>query len=265
MSTLKYLAAGAAFLGLLAAAGAGAEAATLAALTGQRTLLHIDTNFSAVTRQVTVAGSGRLVGIDVRPFDGKLYGVFANGSVVTIAPLSGTTTPKPPLAQTLPPGVRASLDFNPAADRLRMIGSDGTNLRANVDDGTVTVDTPINLVQPNPFGGVTPSVIAAAYTNSVAGTKATLLFDVDDATDALYLQIPPNAGALNAVGAQLGISPGQSFGFDIATTRGGTNIPWLINGNRLFQPGLLSGLAFRGKVVRGLNVPVRDLAVLSVN
>jgi hypothetical protein len=265
MSTLKQLAAGAAFVGLLATAGVSAEAATLAALAGQRTLLTIDTNRPAVTRQITVAGSGRLIGIDVRPFDGKLYGVFANGAVVTIDPRTGATMPKPPLAQTLPAGVRASIDFNPARDRLRMIGSDGTNLAANVDDGTVVQDMPINLVQPNPFGGVTPSVIAAAYSNSVAGAKATLLFDVDDATDALYLQIPPAAGALNPVGAQLGISPGQSFGFDIATTRGGENIPWLINGNRLFQPGLLSGLAFRGKVVQGLNVPVRDLAVLSVN
>ena len=68
----------------------------------------------------------------------------------------------------------------------------------------------------NPFGGVTPSVIALAYTNNGAGTKGTLLFDIDDATDALYIQQPPAAGTLINVGNQLGISPGQ-IGFDIRT------------------------------------------------
>lgn len=257
--------AGAALAALLAGPGQGASAATLAALSGDRTLLTIDTSRPAVIRKVNVAGSGRLVGIDVRPADGKLYGVFADGSVVTIDPRSGQIMPKSKLQQTLPAGVRASLDFNPAADRLRMIGSDGTNLRANVDDGTVTQDTALSFVQPNPFGGTTPSVIAAAYTNSLAGAKATLLFDIDDATDALYLQIPPNMGVLNPVGTQLGISPGRSFALDIGTTPGGENIPFLINGNRLFRPGLLSGLAFSGRVVQGLDAPVRDVAVLSVN
>lgn len=261
----SYLLAGAAALAVLMGGVGSAAAATLVALGGERNLLTIDTKRSAVTRKVTVAGSGRLVGIDVRPADAKLYGVFADGSVVTIDPRSGRTMTKPRLQQTLPAGVRASLDFNPAADRLRMIGSDGTNLRANVDDGTVTQDTALSLVQPNPFGGTVPSVVAAAYTNSVAGAKATLLFDIDNATDALYLQVPPNMGVLNPVGAQLGISPGRSFGFDIATDRSGENIPFLINGNRLFRPGLLSGRAFAGRVVQGLDVPIRDLAVVSLN
>lgn len=264
MSHRKHALAGAAALALLVTGFAGdAAAATLAALTGSRTLQIIDTNRSAVVRQVNVAVGGRLVGIDVRPADGKLYGVVADGSVVTIDPRTGQTQPKPRLAQTLPAGVRASVDFNPARDRLRLIGSDGTNLAANVDDGSVTVDARINFAQPNPFGGVTPSVIGAAYTNNMAGAKATLLFDVDDATDALYLQIPPAAGALNPVGAQLGISPGRSFGFDIGTTRGGENVPYLVNGNRLFRPGLLSGQAFAGRAVKGLGGQVRDLAVLN--
>ena len=35
------------------------------------------------------------------------------------------------------------MDFNPAADRLRVITADGANLRINVDDGKATVDGPL--------------------------------------------------------------------------------------------------------------------------
>jgi len=36
--------------------------------------------------------------------------------------------------------VVATVDFNPVADRLRVMGSDGTNLRVNVEDGKAIVD-----------------------------------------------------------------------------------------------------------------------------
>ena len=113
------------------------------------------------------------------------------------------------------------------------------------------------------FGLLQDGILAALQKKYGPTVQAEV--DIDDATDALYLQIPPNMGVLNPVGTQLGISPGRSFALDIGTTRGGENIPFLINGNRLFRPGLLSGLAFSGRVVQGLNVPVRDVAVLSVN
>jgi hypothetical protein len=213
--------------------------------------------------------SGRLLGIDVRPADGQLYGVVADGTVVTIdgrakATFKTTLNPPPPL----PLDPRASIDFNPSADRLRIIFSDGQNLRADVDLGTLTTDVALNYTQPNPFGvaaGTIPQVIGAAYTNSavgtIPGTKGTILFDIDDLSDAIYAQVPANGGVLNAVGNQLRISLGQ-IGFDIATDRGGRNTAWLINGNRLYRPDLLSGLAGEGKRIRGLTAEVRDLAVL---
>ena len=58
----------------------------------------------------------------------------------TIDPATGKATLKSKLDTALPEGAMATVDFNPAADRLRIIGSDGTNLRANVDDGKVTKD-----------------------------------------------------------------------------------------------------------------------------
>jgi Domain of unknown function (DUF4394) len=242
-------------------AAVDAQATTLVALSGDKTLVPINAEFRRVLNRIQVKVDGRLVGIDVRPADRQLYGVVSDGSVVIINPRDGSVTPKSMLQMRLPDGVRATIDFNPTADRLRMIGSDGTNLAANVDDGTVTRNMPINFAMPNPFGGTTPSVIGGAYSNNVAGARATLLWDIDDATDALYLQLPPANGTLTAVGNQLGIQPGQ-IGFDIQTKSDGSNIAWLINGNLLHKVGLVSGLAKQGKPIFGLKQPVRDLAVL---
>ena len=74
---------------LLTVTGAvSAEATSLVALTGHRTLLTIDYRKPAVVRQFHVTGiSGRLLGIDVRPVDGVLYGIVDNGAVVTILSL----------------------------------------------------------------------------------------------------------------------------------------------------------------------------------
>lgn len=265
MTQRSFLAA-AAIAAVLAASGAMSAAATsLVALSGNAKLLTIDYENPRVLRQVNVSGiSLPLLGIDVRPADGKLYGLVSDGSVVTINPSNGKATFRVKLTQTLPAGVRASVDFNPVADLLRVIGSDGTNFAGNVDTGAVTPGTALTFSlgpPPNPFGGVKPAVIAAAYTNSRAGVKGTFLFDIEDTTDALYLQFPPGAGTLTNVGAQLGITPGN-VAFDIATDGKGTNFPWLINGNRLYRPGLSSGLVGKGVRIKNLDVPVRDLAAL---
>jgi hypothetical protein len=247
---------------LLTTAAVEAQATTLVALTGNRTLATIDGDTATLLGRVTVTGiDSPLVGIDVRPADGQLYGLTRNGAVVTIDPATGAAAPKSTLTQTVPAGVRAAVDFNPAADRLRIVGRDRTNLRANVDTGDVTVDTDISFAQPNPFGGMTPAVVAVAYSNSVAGAPATLLWDIEDSTDALHLQLPPNDGVISAVGNKLGIVV-SIVGFDIETLPNGVNRGWLIKGNVLYQLGLVSGKVMAGRPVAQLAGPVRDLAVL---
>jgi hypothetical protein len=244
---------------------------TLVALIGDKRLVTINANTARVIKSVLAKGAGgavvgRLIGIDVRPADGNLYGVDTAGVVYVINPDNGTATIRSLFAPTFSPNVRWSVDFNPAANRLRMIGNDGTNLRGDVDCGAcmVTVDTPINYALPNPFGGVNPEVIAAAYSNNLPGPTpplATLLWDIDNTTDALHLQLPPNNGTLNAVGNVLGITPGN-VGFDIETRADGTNQAWLLNGRVLYRLGLVSGIAENPRPVSGLTGTVRDLAVL---
>ena len=54
---------------------AGSQAATIAALQDGTSIAWIDTDKKKVTKTVKLSGGAKLVGIDVRPADGKLYGV----------------------------------------------------------------------------------------------------------------------------------------------------------------------------------------------
>jgi hypothetical protein len=174
---------------------------------------------------VTISGlaPGELVlGIDVRPRDNMLYGLTSTARLITIDPTTGVATVKATLAAdstdtTLPytaiAGTAFAVDFNPVADRLRVISNSGQNLRINVDTGATTTDGVINRA------GAAPSVAAAAYTNSILNATTTQLFDVDSTSSVLALQNPPNDGTLVNVGP-LGVTIAGDGGMDIA---GGAN------------------------------------------
>ncbi|WP_422678249.1 DUF4394 domain-containing protein [Bosea beijingensis] len=124
----------------LLGSGFAAQAAMLAALTGDDTLTMVDTATMKAGKSMKVSGiAGKIAGIDVRPADGMLYALGVDGTIYTIDK-AGKATMKSKMDTVLPAGAMATVDFNPAADRLRVIGSDGTNLRVNVDDGKTTVD-----------------------------------------------------------------------------------------------------------------------------
>ena len=237
-----------------------AVAQTIAALVGDDTLVHVDATARKAVKTVKVTGiSGRLLGIDVRPADGILYGVVSDGAVVTIDPQTGAATAKSKLDAMLPAGVAATVDFNPAADRLRIIGQDGTNLRANVDDGKVTRDGSLKFAESDAMKGQTPKVVAGAYTNSVKGSKETTLFDID-ATGAVLRQAPSNDGVLNTVG-QTGMAS-DTVAFDILSDGEGGNAAWAMTGGTLYRIDLGSGKATEVGPVTDLGGPVRDIAIL---
>lgn len=230
-----------------------AQAQTIAALTGDATLVHIDAQTRRATKTVAITGADApIAGIDVRPADGQLYALTYSGAVFTIDPATGAATRKSQLRKP-PPANGAVVDFNPVANRLRIIGFDGINLRANVDDGTVTTDKPLNIA-----GGETPRVIAGAYTNSKAGATETTLFDID-ASGNFLRQAPPNDGVLNKVGA-LGAAPAV-IAFDIVTTDTG-NAGLAIAGGALHQINLETGAATSQGALRGVRGTVRDIAIL---
>jgi hypothetical protein len=218
-----------------------ASAQSIVALIGNNTLTVVDFKARKATSTVQVKGV-QLIGIDVRPADGMLYGVTATGQIGTLDPKTGVFTKKSDLSEKLKPGVAATIDFNPAADRLRVMASDGTSHRVNVDDGKVTVDGSHKYADGDAQKGKTPRVVAGAYSNSVKGTKETTLYNVDAANGNLVRQAPPNDGVLNTIGS-LGIKLNGPVAFDIVATGEGQNDAWLWNAGTLYKVDLKTGKA----------------------
>jgi hypothetical protein len=171
---------------------------------------------AATTAITGLQGGENVIGIDFRPANGKLYAATTGGRVYIVNPTTGaaaspvTLAPAMGDAFTALSGTNFGVDFNPAADRLRIVSDTGQSLRINVDTGAVTTDGKLN---PG-----TPLAVAAAYTSSYAPTPpATKLFDIDLATSSLFQQTPPNDGTLMLIGA---LDPTVVFtgtgGFDIA-------------------------------------------------
>lgn len=158
-----------------------------------------------------IDGDTALVGIDYRVQDGKLYGVGNAGGIYTVDPKTGVATFVNRLTIALS-GTSFGVDFNPAADRLRIISNDGQNLRHNVNAGGITLlDSPLNYTPGSPAAGVT----GAAYTNNdLDASTATTLYDIDSALDQVVLQSPPNGGTLAAIG-KLTVDTATNVGFDI--------------------------------------------------
>ena len=159
--------------------GQAAHAATLAALKDGTSIVWISTDEKKVTGSVALENNGRIVGFDVRPADGKLYGVTPDGAIVIIDAMSGKWEKKSQLTEKLPADAMISIDFNPVADRMRILTSTGMSLRINVDDGKAVVDGMSKYAETDANKGKAPKVMAAAYSNSFAGTKETALYDID--------------------------------------------------------------------------------------
>ena len=239
-------------------AGSAQAAGWIVGLVDGKTLVTIDPATRKVASKADIKGATNLVGIDVRPADGWVYGVTADGWVVTLDPKTGQATQKSKLTETIKNGVTATIDFNPVADRLRLMGSDGTSLRANVDDGKAVVDGSHKFKDGDPNAGKTPKVIAGAYSNSVKGTQATALYNIDATTGSLVTQAPPNDGVLNTIGA-LGIKLNGAVAFNIVA-KGEGNDAWLATGDNLYSIDLKTGKAAMAGRIEGLSGTLTDIA-----
>jgi Domain of unknown function (DUF4394) len=258
--TLARATALAAVLSALVAAG-GAQAASFVALSDDQTLQMFTSADRKVTATRPVKGlTAPLAGIDIRPADGMLYGLQRDGVIVTIDIASGQASAKSKLDQMLPANVALTVDFNPVADRLRVVGADGTNLRINVDDGKTTVDGRLKFAETDANKGAAPFVLAGAYSNKIKGTKETALYEIDANAAVLVKQAPPNDGVLSTLGP-IGSKP-KTIAFNIETDGKGGNTGWLLADGTLSRLDIANGKTSPVGMVSGLKGSVRDIAVL---
>lgn len=186
-------------------------------------LLRFNSASSGTVTTATITGvtAGEiLVGIDLRPATGQLYGLGINdinntGTLYLIDPQTGTAaivggsagqialvdaTGNP---VDLPPANTGfGFDFNPTVDRIRVVTSTGLNFRLNPITGT-TVDGNAGVTGTNPDGSInglpvgSTGISATAYTNSFngpTGTTFTTQYTLDPTSNSLFIQNPPNNG-----------------------------------------------------------------------
>jgi hypothetical protein len=181
-----------------------------------------------------LAAGTRLVGIDYRVARGVLYALSSNGQLYTMDTANGALKAVgTPSAMPLS-GNAFGFDFNPAADRIRVVSDTGLNLRLHPDTGAAVDGNPnVDGLQPDgPLAyaagdanaGRQPQIVAAGYTYNKQDEKITTNYAIDRALGVLAMQgskegatpvVSPNTGQLRTVGT-LGLGPLADASFDVA-------------------------------------------------
>ncbi|MFY3386044.1 DUF4394 domain-containing protein [Paracidovorax sp. MALMAid1276] len=177
----------------------------------------------------------RLVGIDFRVARGVLYALSFTGRLYTLDIPTGALKPVGAAPAVLPlQGSVFGFDFNPAADRIRVVSNTGQNLRLHPDTGAVVDGDPnTEGVQPDPslryaaddvHAARKPDIAGAAYTYNPQDSKLTTNYAIDRALGVLVMQgsregttpvVSPNTGQLRTVGP-LGLGALTDVAFDIS-------------------------------------------------
>jgi Domain of unknown function (DUF4394)/Calx-beta domain len=259
-------------------------------LTTSNGLFTFDTNTPSQTTQplpiTGLAANEQLEGIDIRPADGKLYGLGLVPNTTTLRLYvintqtgAATQVGNAPLlldtAKVTNPsdlGTAFGLDFNPQADKLRVVTNTGRNFRVDPATGmTVDADPVAAGVQfdtdINPAG---QAIVSLAYTNDTPGATSTTLFGYNFAGDQLVRvggqdgNPSPNTGTTTVIGSSgifADFAGVANQGFDIQGTDSAfANV--LVNGvENLYSVNLTNGMHTKvGAIGDGSNT-TRDIAL----
>lgn len=220
------------------------------------------------TTAVTGLVAGEVLrGVDFRPADGKLYGLTNAGRLYTLEPATGAATrvavlmPDPEDGSDPFTGIHGaitSVDFDPRADRLRAVTSQGMSLRIAVETRTVdgvTVTAGQTITDGNVNrAGAAASVVASAHAHGDVGP--TVLYHLEQDADQLTRQSPDH-GALADIGP-LGVDITGSAAFDIAAGADGPALAALRAGAAgpfsLYEIALATGQAtlYKGRAARSV-------------
>lgn len=198
-------------LAVAAVCGATAQTVNAEAIIGLRSdnaLVSFDSATpGTISGVVAVSGlqpGEDLIGIDLRPATGQVFGVGSSNRVYAINTLTGVATSVGSFTPGLD-GAEYGIDFNPTVDRIRVVNSLGGNRRLNPTNGaSAGVDTQLSYA-----GGGIPRAVAVAYTNSIAAAPLGSIRE---------LGIDSNLGALIEIGTQAGGN--ASFNGGVSTVIG---------------------------------------------
>ncbi len=238
---------------------------------------------SFILRDVPVTGikvGQTLAAMDMRPQDNKLYALGFVADTSTLYTINDTTGVATIFADSLRMQFGGSphigFDFNPAANRLRIVSAATRNnyrLNLTVAPVTITQDTALTYKSTDVNASRTPFVGSVAYTNSFAGATATAMYDIDEKAGLFVRQNTPNGGFLNTIGS-LGVAfDTLDYSVDIDVATSGTNTSpvnkFYLCANRqgsnnfdnIYQIDLATGAANSNLGSIGGGIGVRDIAL----
>jgi outer membrane protein assembly factor BamB len=215
------------------------SAATMPALKGNETLWLVDQAHQLIKVKVAapdkiveqkplsgLAKNETLLGIDYRVAYGVLYALSDKGQLYSIETSTGKVTATGPVlpVDTLKNG-QFGFDFNPVADRIRVVNEYGQNLRLHPETAALaSVDPELKYADNDSNFGKKPTVVAAAYTYNQQDSTLTTNYAIDKTSGTLVIQgskegtmpaVSPNTGLLFTVGS-LGLPSLQQIAFDIS-------------------------------------------------
>lgn len=155
-----------------------------------------------VNRELAITGlltGDRIVGIDFRAVDGKLYGVGTDSRVYTVDTVTAVASP---VGTTFTPaldGEHFGVVLDPTTDRIRIQSAEtGQNLRLDPGTGQVTdEDAALTYAAGDPNEASTPEIAASAATTGAGGAT----YGIDWLLDEFVVTSDPNNGQLTSVGS----------------------------------------------------------------
>jgi hypothetical protein len=190
-----------------------------------------------VDRNLPITGlltGDRIVGIDFRPVDGKLYGVGTDSRVYTVDTVTAVASP---VGVTFTPalnGEHFGVVLDPATDRIRIQSAEtGQKLRLDPATGQVTdEDAVLAYAVGDANEGTIPAIAAAAITTGAAGAT----YGIDWLLDEFVVTSDPSNGQLTSVGST-GVVTAACAALDVGAngvvyasmTTGGVNSLYTMN------------------------------------
>jgi len=155
-----------------------------------------------VDRYLPITGlltGDRIVGIDFRAVDGKLYGVGIDSRVYIVDTVTAVASP---VGATFTPaldGEHFGVVLDPATDRIRIQSAEsGQNLRLDPATGQVTdEDAVLAYAAGDPHETTSPEIAATAVTTGAGGAT----YGIDWFLDEFVVMSNPNNGQVSTVGS----------------------------------------------------------------
>ncbi len=214
----------------------------------------------------------RILGIDWRVARGQLFALGSSGILYRVDTATAMASQVGPVIPVPMRGSEFGFDFNPTADRIRVVSDAGLNMRLHPDNGAVVdgdpdaeglqTDALLAWAPGDRNAGRPLSIVAAACSHNKVDEKITTHYAIDAANGLLVMQgsregttpvVSPNTGRITTVGPlRAGTFARASFDIaDVGNTAYAAFTRAFGNESVLWRIDLGTGAATRIGVVAG--------------